>query len=220
MQAAMDFIRQKSAPASCGLGGHHHAGYCAYHLHDIKGKSFMSKTHDHILRAIVHHDRVRHRGDGDHGTGRFRHVGLHAASCSAYVFVSMYLWYGLPLWMCILVTILATLVMYQLTMFLILVCKIPDMLATCALMFVHQGLGQWYIGGGAVSTGMRLPNGNSPARTMLSGRRFPLSAARRGSSSSCWRACWPPILSEFTSTAASFTPWAATGRRPSSPAST
>lgn len=90
------------------------------------------------------------------------------ASCSAYLFVSMYLWYGLPLWMCIVVAILGTLIMYQLTMFLILVCKIPDMLATCALMFVHQGLGQWYIGGGAVSTGMRLPNGSAPARTSLS----------------------------------------------------
>ena len=66
-----------------------------------------------------------------------------------------------------LVTIVVTMLMYQLTMFLILVCKIPDMLATCALMFVHQGLGQWYIGGGAVSTGMRLPNGASPARTVL-----------------------------------------------------
>lgn len=90
------------------------------------------------------------------------------ASCSAYVFVSMYLWYGLSLGMSILVCILVTLVLYQLTMFLILVCKIPDMLATVALMFVHQGLGQWYIGGGAVSTGMRLPNGNAPVRTMLS----------------------------------------------------
>lgn len=90
------------------------------------------------------------------------------ASCSAYVFVSMFLWYGVPLWACILITIVVTLIMYQLTMFLILVCKIPDMLATCALMFVHQGLGQWYIGGGAVSTGMRLPNGNQPAVTKLS----------------------------------------------------
>jgi len=90
------------------------------------------------------------------------------ASCSAYVFVSMYLWYGLPLWLCIAVTVIATLIMYQLTMFLILICKIPDMLATCALMFVHQGIGQWYIGGGAVSTGMRLPNGSAPVRTALS----------------------------------------------------
>ena len=90
-------------------------------------------------------------------------------SCSAYVFVSMYLWYGLSLGMSIVMCIVVTLIMYQLTMFLILVCKIPDMLATCALMFVHQGLGQWYIGGGAVSTGMRVPHtGAAPARTALS----------------------------------------------------
>lgn len=90
------------------------------------------------------------------------------ASCSAYVFVSAYLWFGLSLGMSVVVCILITLVMYQLTMFLILVCKIPDMLATCALMFVHQGLGQWYIGGGAVSTGMATPWGAAPARTALS----------------------------------------------------
>lgn len=90
------------------------------------------------------------------------------ASCSAYVFVSMYLWYGLSLGMSILMCIAVTIILYQLTMFLILVCKVPDMLATCALMFVHQGLGQWYIGGGAVSTGMRLPNGDKPVRTLLS----------------------------------------------------
>lgn len=90
------------------------------------------------------------------------------ASCSAYVFVSAYLWLGQSLGMSILICILATLVMYQLTMFLILVCKIPDMLATCALMFVHQGIGQWYIGGGAVSTGMKTSWGAAPARTALS----------------------------------------------------
>ena len=89
------------------------------------------------------------------------------ASCSAYAFVSMYLWHGLSLGMSIAVALIATLVMYQLTMFLILVCRIPDMLATVSLMFVQQGLGQWYIGGGAVSTGMRQPNGNPPARVIL-----------------------------------------------------
>ena len=34
----------------------------------------------------------------------------------------------------IIVAIIATLILYQLTMFLILVCKVPDMLATCALL--------------------------------------------------------------------------------------
>ena len=93
------------------------------------------------------------------------------ATVSAYTFMSMYLWYGLSLWLSILVTIIVTLILYQLTMFLILVCKVPDMLATCALQFVHQGIGLWYIGGGAVSTGM-LPNRlkerlGQPARTLL-----------------------------------------------------
>lgn len=90
------------------------------------------------------------------------------ASCSAYAFVSAYLWFGLNLGLSIVVSIITTIVMYQLTMLLILVCKIPDMLATCSLMFVHQGLGQWYIGGGAVSTGMRTSWGATPARTQLS----------------------------------------------------
>ncbi len=90
------------------------------------------------------------------------------ASCSAYVFVSSYLWFGFNLGVSIIITIIITLIMYQLTMFLILVCKVPDMLATCALMFVHQGLGQWYIGGGAVSTGMKTSWGAAPVRTQLS----------------------------------------------------
>ncbi len=90
------------------------------------------------------------------------------ASCSAYVFVSSYLWFGFNLAVSILLTIIVTVIMYQLTMFLILVCKIPDMLATCALMFVHQGLGQWYIGGGAVSTGMKTSWGADPKRVQLS----------------------------------------------------
>lgn len=72
----------------------------------------------------------------------------------AYVFASMCLWFGLPVWAALLVTILFAMVMYLLTMFLILVCKVPDMLATCALQFVHQGLGLAYTGGSAVSAGL------------------------------------------------------------------
>ncbi len=86
------------------------------------------------------------------------------ATFAGYVFMSSYLWYGFSLGISIVICILFTMVAYLLTMFLILVCRIPDMLATCALMFVHQGLGQWYTGGGAVSAGMRLPDGSAPAR--------------------------------------------------------
>ena len=134
----------------------------------IKGSSFMSENNMiNILRAMSITTVFGIAATVTMAPDGFDMSACTLASCSSYVFVSMYLWYGLPLWACVLVTIVVTMLMYQLTMFLILVCKIPVMLATCALMFVHQGLGQWYIGGGAVSTGMRLPNGASPARTVL-----------------------------------------------------
>jgi simple sugar transport system permease protein len=134
----------------------------------IKGSSFMSQNNMiNILRAMSITTVFGIAATVTMAPDGFDMSACTLASCSSYVFVSAYLWYGLPLWACILVTIGVTLVMYQLTMFLILVCKVPDMLATCALMFVHQGLGQWYIGGGAVSTGMRLPSGASPVRTAL-----------------------------------------------------
>ncbi len=135
----------------------------------LKGSSFMSENNMiNILRAMSITTVFGIAATVTMAPDGFDMSACTLASCSAYVFVSAYLWYGLDLWLCIVVTIVVTLIMYQLTMFLILVCKIPDMLATAALMFVHQGLGQWYIGGGAVSTGMRLPNGSAPARTALS----------------------------------------------------
>lgn len=75
----------------------------------------------------------------------------------AYVFASMCLWFGFPVWLAFLITIIFAMVMYLLTMFLILVCKVPDMLCTCALQFVHQGLGLAYTGGSAVSAGLSGP---------------------------------------------------------------
>ncbi len=75
-------------------------------------------------------------------------------SFCAYVFASLFLWFNLPLWLCVILTIVFAMLMYLITMFLILVCKIPDMLATCALQFVHQGLGLAFTGGSAVSAGM------------------------------------------------------------------
>ncbi|MCD8301012.1 MAG: ABC transporter permease [Clostridiales bacterium] len=90
----------------------------------------------------------------------------------AYVFASLFLWFGMPLWLAVILTVVFAMVMYLLNMFLILVCKVPDMLATCALQFVHQGLGLFYSGGGAISAGLsaakwatKLKGGDSsPAR--------------------------------------------------------
>lgn len=86
------------------------------------------------------------------------------ATVSSFLFASLFLWFGLPLWLSVLLTVLLTMVLYLLTMFLILVCRVPDMLATCALMFVHQGIGLWWTGGGAVSAGMPTPWGTDPVR--------------------------------------------------------
>ena len=86
------------------------------------------------------------------------------ATVSSFLFASLFLWFGLPLWSSIVLTVVLTMVLYLLTMFLILVCRVPDMLATCALMFVYQGLGLWWTGGSAVSAGMPTPWGAPPAR--------------------------------------------------------
>ena len=136
----------------------------------LKGRFFMSSSNMvNIMRAMAINTVFGIAATVTMAPDGFDMSAGTLASCSAYAFVSAYLWFGLPLWASILVCIVVTLIMYQLTMFLILVCKIPDMLATCALMFVHQGLGQWYIGGGAVSTGMKTSWGAAPARTTLSG---------------------------------------------------
>ena len=87
------------------------------------------------------------------------------ATVSSFLYASLFLWFGLPLWLSVLLTVLLTMALYLLTVFLILVCRIPDMLATCALMFVYQGLGLWWTGGGAVSAGMPTPWGAAPVRS-------------------------------------------------------
>ena len=86
------------------------------------------------------------------------------ATVSSFLFASLFLWFGLPLWLSVAFTVVLTMGLYLLTMFLILVCRVPDMLATCVLMFVHQGLGLWWTGGSAVSAGMPTRWGTAPAR--------------------------------------------------------
>ena len=95
----------------------------------IKGSRFMSFNNMiNILRAMSITTVFAIAATVTMAPDGFDMSACTLASCSAYVFVSMYLWYGLPLFACVLITIAVTLVMYQLTMFLILVCKIPDML--------------------------------------------------------------------------------------------
>lgn len=96
----------------------------------------------------------------------------------AYVFAALYLWFGLPFGLTIILTIVFAMVMYLLNMFLILVCKVPDMLATCALQFVHQGLGLAFAGGGAISAGMSVAK---------------WAASLRGGESAPARTGWTPL---------------------------
>ena len=81
------------------------------------------------------------------------------ASITGYFIMSHLLWYGYNFWVSCLIALLVTMALTCVTMFLIIKCKVPDLLATCAMQFVLQGLGLTYTGGGAVSAGMARPNG-------------------------------------------------------------
>ena len=132
----------------------------------IQGEDFLSAANAvNILRAMSVTTIFAIAATITMAPGGFDMSACTLATLSAYIFASAFLWFGLPLWVSMLVTIFSTMVLYLLTMFLILVCRIPDMLATCALMFVHQGLGLWWTGGGAVSAGMPAPWGAAPARS-------------------------------------------------------
>lgn len=81
------------------------------------------------------------------------------ASVSGYFIMSFVLWYGWGLLPAFLLAVVMTMLLQCVTMFLIIKCKIPDLLATCAMMFVLQGVGLTYTGGGAISAGMFRPDG-------------------------------------------------------------
>lgn len=83
------------------------------------------------------------------------------ATMSSFVFMSLIIWYGTNIWLSAFAAIIVTIVLTLFTMFLVIVCKIPDLLATCAIMFFLDGLSLTYSGGGAISAGMPLPNGTA-----------------------------------------------------------
>ncbi len=81
------------------------------------------------------------------------------ASVSAYLVMSFVLWYDMNFWAASALTIVLTLLLQCISMFLILKCKVPDLLATLATQFMMQGLGLTYTGGGSVTAGMPTPSG-------------------------------------------------------------
>lgn len=81
------------------------------------------------------------------------------ATMSSFLLMSMIIWYDKGLIVAIPYAVIGTMVLVGLTMLLVVVFKIPDLLATVAMMFFLDGLSLTYSGGGAISSGMLRPNG-------------------------------------------------------------
>ncbi|CNE16636.1 ABC transporter permease [Yersinia nurmii] len=86
-------------------------------------------------------------------------VGSTASLANAVV-VSLFVWYGFGTTGAIIVTLLVCSLVGLFNAFLIVVLKIPDMLATLASLFVIQGVAMTYSYGGSITQNMLLPSGD------------------------------------------------------------
>ncbi|CAI1494714.1 Ribose transport system permease protein rbsC [Serratia quinivorans] len=86
-------------------------------------------------------------------------VGSTASLANALV-VSLFVWYGFGTTGAIVLTLLICTLVGLFNAFLIVVLKIPDMLATLASLFVIQGVAMTYSYGGSITQNMLLPSGD------------------------------------------------------------
>ncbi|WP_391595531.1 ABC transporter permease [Yersinia aldovae] len=86
-------------------------------------------------------------------------VGATASLANAIV-VSLFVWYGFGTTGAIILTLLICTLVGLFNAFLIVVLKIPDMLATLASLFVIQGVAMTYSYGGSITQNMLLPSGD------------------------------------------------------------
>ncbi|EPS8494079.1 ABC transporter permease [Yersinia enterocolitica] len=86
-------------------------------------------------------------------------VGSTASLANAIV-VSLFVWYGFGTTGAIILTLLICTLVGLFNAFLIVVLKIPDMLATLASLFVIQGVAMTYSYGGSITQNMQLPSGD------------------------------------------------------------
>jgi simple sugar transport system permease protein len=110
-------------------------------------------------------------------------VGSTASLANALV-ISLFVWHGFGTTEAILVTLALCTLVGLFNAFLIVVLRIPDMLATLGSLFVIQGVAMTYSYGGSITENMVLPSGD-----MAEGPSLPPStcwARCRPSSSSCW----------------------------------
>ncbi|HFI2384060.1 TPA: ABC transporter permease [Yersinia enterocolitica] len=82
------------------------------------------------------------------------------ASLAYAIVVSLFVWYGFGTTGAIILTLLICTLVGLFNAFLIVVLKIPDMLATLASLFVIQGVAMTYSYGGSITQNMLLPSGD------------------------------------------------------------
>lgn len=85
-------------------------------------------------------------------------VGSTASLANALV-ISLFVWHGFDTTGAIILTLLLCTLVGLFNAFLIVVLKIPDMLATLASLFVIQGVAMTYSYGGSITQNMVLPSG-------------------------------------------------------------
>ncbi|WP_248464096.1 ABC transporter permease [Pectobacterium versatile] len=85
-------------------------------------------------------------------------VGSTASLANALV-ISLFVWHGFGTTGAIVLTLLLCMLVGLFNAFLIVVLKIPDMLATLASLFVIQGVAMTYSYGGSITQNMVLPSG-------------------------------------------------------------
>ncbi|ANE77106.1 Ribose transport system permease protein RbsC [Dickeya solani] len=86
-------------------------------------------------------------------------VGSTASLANALV-ISLFVWHGLGATAAIALTLTLCLLVGLFNAFLIVVLRIPDMLATLASLFVIQGVAMTYSYGGSITQNMLLPSGD------------------------------------------------------------
>lgn len=92
-------------------------------------------------------------------------VGSTASLANALV-ISLFVWHGFGATEAIVITLLLCALVGLFNIFLIVVLKIPDMLATLASLFVIQGVAMTYSYGGSITENMVLPSGEMAEGTI------------------------------------------------------
>ncbi|WP_049292142.1 ABC transporter permease [Franconibacter helveticus] len=92
-------------------------------------------------------------------------VGSTASLANALV-ISLFVWHGFGTTEAIVITLLLCALVGLFNVFLIVVLKIPDMLATLASLFVIQGVAMTYSFGGSITENMVLPSGDMAEGTI------------------------------------------------------